>query len=136
MNTPAEIFYARAEQRIPRFMAAAFLLASALLWHWRGSGFALGFAIGSAVAAVNFVWLKQITAAFVERMSGTGTGASGWGLAFRFLMRYTLIALFAYGMLHNRAVDISGFLAGLFLPVAALACEAVYELYVALRRGL
>ena len=136
MNTPAEIFYARAEQRIPRFMAAAFLLAAAILWQWRGTDLVLGFAIGSAVAAVNFLWLKQITVAFVERMSGVGTGASAWGIVFRFLMRYTLIALFAYGMLKNGAVSINGFLAGLFLPVVALACEAVYELYVALRRGL
>jgi len=27
-------------------------------------------------------------------------------------------------------------LAGLFLPVAAIACEAAYETYVALERGL
>jgi hypothetical protein len=28
-----------------------------------------------------------------------------------------------------------GFLGGLFLAVAAILCEAVYELFVALRRG-
>ncbi|MCI0356319.1 MAG: ATP synthase subunit I [Acidobacteria bacterium] len=136
MSTSAEVFYARAEHRIPRFMGAVFLLAAAVLWPWWGSGFVLGFAIGAAVAAVNLLWLKQITSAFVERLSGTGAGASAWGVVFRFLLRYALIALLAYGMLANRAVSINGFLAGLFLPVAALACEAVYELYVALRRGL
>jgi len=136
MNTPAEVFYARAEYRIPRFMAAAFLLVAAVLWPWRGAEFVLGFALGSPVAAVNLLWLKQITHTFVESLSGQDRGASGWGVAFRFLMRYALIALLAYGMLKNSAVSIHGFLAGLFLPVAALACEAAYELYVALRRGL
>lgn len=136
MSTPAEVFYARAEQRIPRFMAAAFLLTAAMLWHWRGTEFVLGFALGSAVAAVNLLWLKQITTTFVERLSGGGNGASSRSIVFRFLMRYALIALLAYGMLKNSAVSINGFLAGLFLPVVALACEAVYEMYVALRRGL
>lgn len=136
MSTPAEVFYARAEQRIPRFMGAAFLLVAAMLWPWRGTEFVLGFALGSAVAAVNLLWLKQITSTFVERLSGAGKDASSGGVVFRFLMRYALIALIAYGMLKNSAVSINGFLAGLFLPVVALACEAVYELYVALRRGL
>lgn len=136
MSTQAEVFYARAEHRIPRFMGAAFLLAAAILWPWRGAEVVLGFALGSAVAAVNLLWLKQITTTFVERLSGAGNGASSSGVVFRFLMRYALIALIAYGMLKNSAVSINGFLAGLFLPVVALACEAVYELYVALRRGL
>jgi hypothetical protein len=136
MNPPAEAFYAGAERRIPRFMAALFLLSAVGLWYWRGNEFTLGFLIGAAVAAVNFVWLKQITAAYAERMSGGEVKGSGAGVALRFLLRYTLIALVAYGMLKNRAVSVNGFLAGLFLPIVALACEAGYELYVALRRGL
>ncbi len=136
MSTPAEVFYAHAEHRIPRFMVAAFLLVAAILWPWRGAEFVLGFALGSAVAAVNLLWLKQITTTFVERMIGAGSEPSSSGVVFRFLMRYALIALIAYAMLKNSAVSVNGFLAGLFLPVAALACEAVYELYVALRRGL
>ena len=136
MTSPAEAFYAGAERRIPRFMAAAFVLAAGTLWYWRGAQFALGFLIGSAVAFANFVWLRQITAAFIERLSGAGATASGWGLVFRFVIRYALIALLAYGMLTVRPASFGGFLAGLFLPVAAFFCEAVYELYAALRRGL
>ena len=136
MTTEAEAFYAGAERRIPRFMAAAFVLSTGALWYWRGAQFALGFLIGSAVAFANFVWLKQIVAAFIERLSGAGATASGWGLVLRFVMRYALIALLAYGMLKIRPASFGGFLAGLFLPVAAFLCEAVYEAYVALRRGL
>ncbi len=136
MTTEAEAFYAGAERRIPRFMAAAFVLAAGTLWYWQGTQFALGFLIGSAVAFVNLVWLKQIVAAFIERLSGAGATASGYGLVLRFLMRYALMALLAYGMLTIRPASLGGFLAGLFLPVAAFFAEAVYELYVALRRGL
>lgn len=136
MTTEAEAFYTGAEGRIPRFMAAAFVLSAGTLWYWLGTQFALGFLIGSAVAFVNYVWLGQITAAFIERLSGAAVGASRGGLVPRFVMRYTLIALLAYGMFTIRPASLGGFLAGLFLPVAAFFCEAVYELYVALRRGL
>jgi hypothetical protein len=117
-------------------MAAAFVLAAGTLWYWRGAQFALGFLIGSAVALANFLCLRQIVAAFVERLSGAGAIPSGFGLVLRFAMRYALIGLLAYGMLTIRPASLGGFLAGLFLPVAAFFGEAVYELYVALRRGL
>lgn len=136
MTTEAEAFYAGAERRIPRFMAAAFALSAGTLWYWLGRQFALGFLIGSAVALANYIWLGQITAAFIERLSGAAAAASRGSLVPRFLMRYTLIALLAYGMFKIRPASLSGFLAGLFLPVAAFFGEAVYELYVALRRGL
>jgi hypothetical protein len=135
MTTEAEAFYEGAERRIFRFMAAAFALFAGTLWYWRGGQFALGFLIGSAVAFANLVWLKQIVAAFVERMSGTGAGGPAPGLMLRFLTRYSLIAFLAYGMVSVRPASLSGFLAGLFLPVAAFLIEAVYELYAALRRG-
>lgn len=136
MTNQAEAFYAGAERRIVRFMVACFLLSAATLWYWRGSRFALGFLVGSAVAFVNLIWLKQITTAFVERFGGATATTSGWGVALRFVLRYALIGLLAYGMLTNRPASISGFLTGLFLPVAAFFCEAVFECYVALRRGL
>lgn len=136
MTTEAEAFYAGAERRIPFFMAAVFLLSTGGLWFWRGTEFLLAFLLGSAVAFVNLMWLKRITAAYVERLTGSGERGSGWGLARGFLLRYALIALLAYGMFNNRLTGVYGFFAGLFLPVSAFACEAVYELYVALRRGL
>ena len=136
MTSPAEAFYEGAERRIFRFMAAAFVFSTGALWYWRGGQFALGFLLGSAVAFANLVWLRQIVAAFIERLSGAGPTTSGGSLVFRFVMRYSLIALLAYGMFTIRPASLSGFLAGLFLPVAACFCEAVYELYVALRRGL
>ncbi|MGH9668892.1 MAG: ATP synthase subunit I [Terriglobales bacterium] len=136
MTTEAEAFYAGAERRIPRFMAAVFLLSAGSFWYWRGTEFVLAFLLGAVVAFVNLVWLKQITAAYVDRLSGSGARGSSGGLVLRFLLRYTLIALLAYGMFNNHLAGVHGFFAGLFLPVAAFTCEAVYELYAALRRGL
>jgi hypothetical protein len=47
-----------------------------------------------------------------------------------------LMALGAYVILTVSPASLNGLLAGLFLPVAAIACEAVYELYAALARGV
>ncbi len=54
----------------------------------------------------------------------------------RFLLRYVLMGVGAYVILSVSPASLYGFLAGLFLPVAAIACEAAYELYVALARGV
>ena len=58
------------------------------------------------------------------------------GIVFRFLIRYLLMAVGAYVILTVSPASLNGLLAGLFLPVAAIGCEAIYELYVALARGV
>ena len=45
------------------------------------------------------------------------------------------MALGAYAILTVSPASLNGLLAGLFLPVAAIACEALYELYAALAVG-
>ena len=97
---------------------------------------AAGFAFGCAIAYVNFHWLKRVIAGFVDRATGAATSQSGQGIVFRFLLRYVLMALGAYVILTVSPASLNGLLAGLFLPVAAIGCEAVYELYAALARGV
>ena len=132
----AEHFYSGALHRIRNFMAA---LAPALIavsfWKF-GVRSALGFTFGSAIAYVNFYWLKRVIAGFVDRATGTATSQSGQGIVFRFLFRYILMALGAYVILTVSPASLNGLLAGLFLPVAAIACEAAYEAYAALVRGM
>jgi hypothetical protein len=54
----------------------------------------------------------------------------------RFLLRYFLMAAAAYAIFTVSRASLYGLFAGLFLPVAGIACEAAYELYIALARGL
>ena len=54
----------------------------------------------------------------------------------RFLLRYVLLGAAAYGILSSFPASLRGLLAGLFLPVGAIACEAIYELYAAVRRDV
>jgi ATP synthase I chain len=132
----AEQFYSEALPRIGRFMAVlAPLLAAAAGWKfgWRP---AAGFAFGCIIAYVNFHWLERVVAGFVDRAAGAVTSQSGQGIVFRFLLRYVLMALGAYVIFTVSPASLNGLLAGLFLPVVAVACEAVYELYAALARGV
>ena len=132
----AESFYAGAIGRITHFMPVLALLGTALLW-WRTGGFlAAGFVVGCLIAYINFYWLKRVVNAIAERAAlGTPTGHTH-GIVARFLVRYALVAVAAYAILSLSVRSLHGLLVGLFLPVAAILCEAAYETYVALRRGL
>jgi hypothetical protein len=46
------------------------------------------------------------------------------------------MGLGAYAILTFSPLSLYGFLTGLFLPVGAIACEAGYEVYAAVARGL
>ncbi len=132
----SERFYAGAIDRIRRFMLALALLLTAAAW-WRfGLRPALGFLLGCAIAYVNFYWLKRVISGFADRATGVSEPGSGQGIVPRFLLRYALMAVGAYVILTVSPASLNGLLAGLFLPVAAIACEAVYEVYAAFSRGL
>lgn len=131
-----EAFYAGALHRMRRIMIVIALtatLAAAFRFGWRP---ALGFACGSAVAYLNFHWLKRVVTALADRVTQTGAPKSGKGIVLHFLLRYAVMALAAYAILTVSPASLYGLLAGLFLPVAAIACEAAYETYVAVSRGI
>jgi small-conductance mechanosensitive channel len=132
----AEHFYSGALDRIRRFMLILTPLLVAAIGLKFGLRSALGLAAGCVIAYLNFHWLKRVVTALGERATGTTTTQSGKGVVFRFLLRYVLMALGAYAILTVSPASLNGLLAGLFLPVGAIACEAAYELYVALSRGL
>jgi hypothetical protein len=134
--TAADYFYSGALHRIRRYMIVLAPLLVAAAWWKFGVRPAAGFAFGCVIAYVNFHWLKRVIAGFVDRASGAATSQSGQGIVFRFLLRYFLMALGAYVILTVSPASLNGLLAGLFLPVAAIGCEAVYELYAALARGV
>ena len=132
----AEHFYSGALDRIRRCMAVLGPLFVLVSW-WRfGTRPAIGFACGCVIAYVNFQWLKRVIAGFADRATGAATSQSGQGIVFRFLLRYVLRALGAYVILTVSPASLNGLLAGLFLPVAAILCEAAYEVYAAVILGV
>jgi hypothetical protein len=132
----SEVFFSGALRRIRRIMAALAPLLVVAGWWKFGARPAAGFLFGCVIACVNFYWLKRVIVSFADRATGTEGSQSGQGVVFRFLLRYVLMALGAYAILTVSPASLNGLLAGLFLPVAAIACEASYELYAALVRGV
>jgi hypothetical protein len=132
---PADDFYSGAVGRIRYFMAGLALLLSVAAWWIFGRGSALGFALGCAIAYLNFQWLKRGVSGLADRVTNSGKPQSGSGIVARFLLRYVLLGAAAYVILTSFPASLRGLFAGLCLPVGAIACEAVYELYVAVFRG-
>ena len=134
-DTGGESFYSGALTRIPYFMIALAVVLSAAAWLRFGWRIALGFACGCAIAYLNFHWLERVVSALADRATQTAYKQSSSGIVFRFLLRYFLMAAAAYAILSGSPASLYGFLAGLFLPVAAITCEAAYEVYHALAHG-
>jgi hypothetical protein len=135
-SAKAEAFYSGALDRIRNFMSILALAVTLAAWWKFGIRPALGFACGCAIAYLNFHWLNRVISALADRATGTATRQSGQGIVFRFLLRYILMAAAAYAILTVFPKSLNGLLVGLFLPVAAIACEAAYELYAAMAKGV
>jgi len=94
---------------------------------------AAGFLIGSAIAYLNFRWLKATVIALTDAVT---THAAKPSVVFRFLTRFVLITVAAYVIFVSYPIAFHGFLAGLFVPVLAILLEAVYVLYQAIQQGI
>ena len=138
-NREAEQFYEGAYVRIMRNMAvlaAVLSVAATVRLGWRVGA---GFALGCGLAAINFLWMKRAITTFAGRMvqpKAPGDEKKARGSATRFVARYALVAVTLYVIFTSSVVSLSGVLIGLFLPVAAILVEAVYETYAALRHRL
>jgi hypothetical protein len=135
-ETSSEAFYSGALQRISKFMLALAVILSIVGWWRYGWRVALGFACGCTIAYLNFFWLKRVVTALADRATESGEPQSSGGVVLRFLLRYVLMALGAYVIFTVSPASLYGLFAGLFLPVAAIACEGAYEGWMALARGV
>src|SRR5437762_12497397 len=136
MSTAAfsEAFAAGALKRILRTLGALFLLGAAALWFSLGWKAAASFALGAAVAAINFQWLQfsvqKMVAGFLQQQKKRERGI--W---YKLLARYVFVAVVVYVIFKSYLLFVPAFIIGLLLPVLACMCEAVYEVYVAFRHA-
>ena len=132
----AERFYGEALARIRRFLlalAAIGLAISLIRWGWI---VAAGFLFGAVVSYVNHRWLESVVSALGERITTGESRERGEGIVIRAVLRYAFIALGAYVIFRISLAALYGFLGGVCLTIAAIACEAAVEIFVGLRRGL
>ena len=136
MANLTEPFSAGALDRIRRNMIVLVVLCLVAAWvrfGWRVAG---GFALGSVIAFLNFHWLKRVVTALVDKVAESGQAQSSVGVVMRFLLRYLLMGIAAYVILSVSPASLNGLFAGLFVPVAAIICEGLYETYAVLARGV
>jgi len=131
VNAANEAFYAGALARIRNFMLILAPILTLAAWLKFGFAPAVGFALGCAISYLNFHWLKSGVSGLADKVTNTGKSHSGKGIIARFLLRYALLGGAAYAILTSFPASLRGLFAGLFLPVGAIVCEAVYELYAA-----
>jgi len=131
----ADAFFAGVLHRIRHISVVLGLVSSVAVWVRFGTAIGLGFVIGCAVSYVNFVWLERVINEVANRVTQTGQAAPAKGVVMRFLLRYGFIAIACFAILISFKSSVYGLLGGLFLTVAAILCEAAYEVTVALRRG-
>jgi ATP synthase I subunit len=134
-SSQADQFFDRALERIRKFMLALAglgLLVCVVFFRWP---VAAGFAAGAIVSYVNHRWLERAVAAVGERITTGQSRERGGGIVLRSLLRYVLVAVGAYVIFRVSQAGLYGFLGGVCLPIAAVACEVAVELLAVLRRG-
>lgn len=122
--TVDEQFLERAVARITKVMfafAAAGVIAALL---WRGLAWGGGFALGSLVSWLNFRWLKQL-------VYSLGSDRARTRRAVKLGFRYLLLGGGAYVILKYSSVSQPAALGGLFVSVAAVIVEILFELVYA-----
>ena len=121
-----EFFYQRAIRRI--YINILWLsVAGAVATLWRVDWpWALGFLIGAVASALNFRWLHGLVDSI-----GPGTKKPGRGLRIILPLRYIVFGIVGYVIVKYFNVNIMAALVGLFVAVAAVLLEILYELIYA-----
>jgi len=135
-ESTADHFYGAALGRIRRFiliLGGVGLVVCLLKFGWVP---AAGFLVGAVIAYVNHVWLERMVEALGERITSGESRERGGIIVARAVLRYAFIALGAYVIFRVSLAGLYGFLGGICVTIAAIACEAAVEVYVGLRRGL
>ena len=129
-------FLDRALPRIRKFMlifAVSGALGFAAFLGWAAMA---GFVTGAAISYLNQRWLERAIEALGERITTQESTERGGAIVFRAVLRYALIACGAYVIFNVSLSGLYGFLGGVLLPIAAIACEVAIEIFIALRHGI
>jgi hypothetical protein len=133
---PAEHFFGGAIDRIRRITLVIGIGSTVAIWAIYGMAIGSGYLIGCVISYVNFHWLKKAIDTLAGRVTETGYATSSRGVVLRFMLRYGFIVIACYVILIGSKSSVYGLLGGLFVTVAAILCEAAYEVVIALRRGI
>jgi hypothetical protein len=117
----------RAAGRIGRNMvwiAAVGTVAAFAARGWRWAG---GFLLGAAISWWNYRWLRKLVESLGGKIRLGGV---------RFALRYLLLAGGAYAILRFSPISVAAVFVGLFVLIAAVFAEAIFEIFYAGKRTL
>jgi ATP synthase I subunit len=115
---------ARAEARLPRWMALCGVAALIVMLLYRQGMIATGFALGAALGILNYYWLHEAVGA----LANAGQARIPGLLVAKFLIRYPLAFGLVIFFFKTRWLPPMAILAGLFVPVAGLLIEAIIQI--------
>jgi len=122
---------ARAEARLPRWMALCGCLGLMVILLFEPLSMAIGFALGALLGIVNYLWLHET----VEVLGQSGQSRVPKLLVAKILIRYPLAFGLVILFFKTRWLPPMAILAGLFVPVAGLLVEAIVQLGQGLMSG-
>jgi hypothetical protein len=129
----ADKFLSNALRRIKRFLLAlsvAGLLVCVIRFRWPVT---VGYLLGTGISYINQRWLERVVEALGERITTGQSRERGGAIVLRGVARYVFIAVGAYVIFNVSLAGLYGFLGGICLPIAAIACEVAVEIFVMLR---
>jgi hypothetical protein len=118
-------FYDEALERVAKAILAIAAGGAVALWVWRGWKWGAGFAVGAIASWFNYRWLKNIVDALSGRKPTRKRVAVIAGL------RYLLLGGGAYVIVRYSQISVSAALLGLFVSVAAVILEIIFQLIYA-----
>ncbi|HEV2492690.1 MAG TPA: ATP synthase subunit I [Terriglobia bacterium] len=120
---------ARAEARLPYWMAAVALAAGVAMLASGHTRWAAGFFLGGTLAILNYYWLREAIVALFDAARVRVPRR----LILKFLVRYPLVFGSVYLFYHTGWLPFDAVLAGLFVPTAGVVMEAVIQVGSGLR---
>jgi len=122
-----ELHYRSALRRIYLHIVWLSVAGSIAVFVKAGPSEGIGFLLGAMVSALNFRWLHRM----VDALGPQREKKPGKLLGFFLSFRYVLFGVAGYVIVRYFRVDIMAALVGLFVAVAAVMVEILYELLYA-----
>jgi len=110
-----------------RFVALFAVAGTLVVFVWRGWQWGAGYALGAAIAWVNFLLLKRLT----DSLGAANRKPASAGSAVFLGSRYLILGGIAYAILRLTSISVLAAVLGLFVSLAAVLMEILFELVYA-----